>query len=55
MSDIIFAVFAKIFVLGLAIGLLYWIVYLIILAIYPFLPKKFQKGSPYGPTPWWMW
>ena len=55
MSDIVIFILGRILGILLLIGLLYWFVYLIILAIYPFLPKKFQKGSPYGPTPWWMW
>jgi hypothetical protein len=57
MSDIVIFILGRILGILLLIGLLYWFVYLIILAIYPLLPKKFKKkmGSPYGPTPWWLW
>ena len=55
--NIVIFILGRILGILLLIGLLYWLVYLIILAIYPLLPKKFKKkmGSPYGPTPWWLW
>lgn len=55
MVDFIITIFSWIFVGSLALGVLVLFIYLIALLIYPFCPKKFKNGCPYGPIHWWFW